>query len=93
MIPTIKSMILLLMIEEKNRINPITIIEPMKAAASTVINPITEKSPLANTPLLPKMTSATPKFAPELIPKINEPAKRLLKANYEIGRASCRERV
>ena len=41
---------------------------------------ITEKSPLANTPLLPKMTSATPKFAPELIPKIDGPAKGLLKA-------------
>ena len=79
-IPVINSMMLLLMRVEKNNINPITTIEPMKAP-NIIEKKLDKVTPaVAMVPPPKSMTMATPRLAPELIPRIEGPANGLLKA-------------
>ena len=63
---------------EKNSINSITAIEPTNAPSNIEKNDdkVNEREEIAAPPV--SMTSATPRLAPELIPKIDGPARGLL---------------
>ena len=66
---------------EKNIINPKTAVAPAKAAIITAIYPEKE-SPAEKFPTVPpnnNITKATPKLAPESMPKIEGPAKGFAK--------------
>ena len=85
MIPVMSSMILLFIKVEKNRISPITIIEPMKAPNTIEKNPERVIPAVAMVPPPANITKATPRLAPELIPKMEGPANGLLKAVCSIS--------
>ena len=78
MMPVISSMMLLLISVEKNKIMPITTMEPMNAPATMEKNPDRVIPAVAMLPPPKSMTNATPKLAPELIPKMDGPANGLL---------------
>ena len=79
-IPVMSSMMLLLIRVEKNRINPMTTMEPIKAP-NTIEKKLERVMPaVANVPPKVSMTTATPRLAPELIPRMEGPANGLLKA-------------
>ena len=80
MIPVIRSMMLLLIKVEKNRIRPMTTIEPMNAPSTMEKNPDKVMPAVAMVPPPASITRATPKLAPELIPRMDGPANGLLKA-------------
>ena len=63
---------------EKNRMIPITSMEPMNAPIMTDRNPDKVKTPAVIVPAPASMTKATPKLAPELIPSMEGSAKGLL---------------
>ena len=76
---------LLLMRVEKNRIAPMTTMEPMKAPNTIEKNPERVTPDVAMVPPPRSMTMATPRLAPELIPRIEGPANGLLKAVCSIN--------
>ena len=80
MIPVMSSMMLLLIKVEKNRMMPITTIEPMNAPMTIEKNPERVIPAVAMVPPPKSMTMATPKLAPELMPRMEGPANGLLKA-------------
>ena len=63
---------------EKNRMIPITSMEPMNAPIMTDRNPDKVNTPAVIVPAPASMTKATPKLAPELIPSMEGSAKGLL---------------
>ncbi len=65
--------------EENIKIIPITIKEPMKALSMIEIVPEIARVPAVSEPPVASRTIATPRFAPELIPRIDGPAKGLAK--------------
>ena len=85
MIPVISSMTLLFNNVEKKRISPIISIAPTKAPANTEKKPDKLKVPADMLPPNSSITNATPKLAPELMPKIDGPANGFLKAVCSIN--------
>ena len=80
-IPTISNITLLRTIVEKRIIMPNINTAPIKAPAKTAIVPERANDPKEpNEPPKNNITKATPKLAPELIPKIDGPANGLLNA-------------
>ena len=73
-------MTLLCTIVLNKKISPITIMAPIKAAASTAIKPLMLTEPTEREPPKPSMTSATPTPAPLLMPKMLGPANGFLNA-------------
>ena len=63
---------------EKNRMIPITSMEPMNAPIMTDRNPDKVNTPAVIVPAPASMTKATPKLAPELMPSMEGSAKGLL---------------
>ena len=84
------NMILLLMSVEKNRISPITTIEPMNAPRTMAKNPERVTPAVAMVPPPRSMTMATPRLAPELIPRMEGPANGLLKAVWSMSPAPAK---
>ena len=78
-------MILLLISVEKKRISPITTIDPMKAPSITEKKPDKVNTPVAMLPPLANITNATPRLAPELMPRMDGPASGLLNAVCSIS--------
>ena len=78
MMPAINSMTLLRISVERKRITPMTNTAPAKAPATTARKPEKEKVPADTIPPPANMTKATPRLAPELIPKIDGSANGLL---------------
>ena len=76
---------LLLIKVEKNRISPMTTIEPMNAPSTMEKNPDKVMPAVAMVPPPMSMTMATPRLAPELIPRRDGPANGLLKAVWSIN--------
>ena len=75
------SNIILFFTTEENANNiAITIAAPMNAAIITAKKPLTEISPAVILPPRSNITSATPRLAPLLIPKIDGPASGFLNA-------------
>ena len=72
---------------EKNRMIPITSMEPMNAPIMTDRNPDKVNTPAVIVPAPASMTKATPKLAPELIPKMEESASGLLKGGNGLRQA------
>ena len=66
---------------EKKRIIPITIMEPMNAPIMTEMKPERVNAPAVIVPAPASMTNATPRLAPELIPKMEGSANGLLKVS------------
>ena len=76
---------LLLIRVEKNRISPMTTIEPTNAP-TTMEKKLERVTPaVASVPPQVSITTATPRLAPELIPRMEGPANGLLKAVCSIN--------
>ena len=91
MIPVISSMRLLRMKVERNRMTAMMSIEPMKAPISTDINPEKVTPPATMAPPVASITIATPRLAPLLIPRMDGPARGLLKAVCNINPDTAKE--
>ena len=78
--PVMSSITLLLISVEKNRMRAMMAIAPMKAPARTDRNPERLNVPAVTLPPNSSMTKATPRLAPELIPRMEGPASGFLKA-------------
>ena len=63
--------------EESSRSTPVTSMLPAKAPVTTAAYPPREIVPAEIVPPKKSITTATPKLAPELIPKIEGPARGL----------------
>ena len=85
MMPMMRSMTLLRTIVEKRKMSSMTAMAPMKAAARTATNPVTETLPAEKLPPSQSMTRATPSPAPLLIPKTLGPARGLRKAVWSMS--------
>ena len=85
MIPVISNMTLLFNNVEKNRISPIISIAPTNAPANTEKKPDKLNVPADMLPPKNSITNATPRLAPELMPKIDGPASGFLKAVCNIS--------
>ena len=83
--PVIKSMILLLIRVEKNKISPMTSIDPTNAPNITEKKLDKLNTPAARVPPPANITKATPKLAPDVMPRIDGPANGLLKAVCSIN--------
>ena len=70
---------------EKKRISPITTIDPMKAPSITEKKPDKVNTPVAMLPPPASITNATPRLAPELMPRMDGPASGLLNAVCSIS--------
>src|SRR5574344_1890566 len=79
MIPIISNIKLLRIMVEKNKSNKMMAAAPVKAASRTSIKPEILKGPAIKLPPKSNITTATPKLAPELIPKIDGSAKGFTK--------------
>ena len=78
MMPIMSSMMLFFTRVEKNRMIPMTVIEPMKAPIMTEMKPDRVNVPAVMVPAPASMTRATPRLAPELIPSMEGAASGLL---------------
>ena len=78
MIPAMSSITLLFIKEDKNNTKANTATAPKNAPNMTEKNPESVNTPVAMVPPPASITSATPKLAPELIPKMEESANGLL---------------
>ena len=76
---------------EKNRMIPITSMEPMNAPIMTDRNPDKVNTPAVIVPAPASMTKATPKLAPELIPSMEGSAKGLLNVVCNISPDAAKE--
>ena len=76
----ISNRMLLLTLVEKSQISAITPMAPANAPAITAIKPDTDHAPAVMVPPEASITSATPKPAPLLMPKIDGSARGLRKA-------------
>ena len=85
MMPMMSSITLLRTTLEKKKMTAITAIAPTKAAKRMATKPETLTEPAEILPPKSNITSATPKPAPLLIPKILGPAKGLRKAVCSIS--------
>ena len=77
MMPVMSNITLLRINKEKNRMSAIIAMAPTKAPASREKKPERLNEPAVTLPPNNKVTSATPKPAPELTPKMEVPAKGL----------------
>ena len=68
------------MMVEKRKMIAVTAMAPTKAAPTTAIKPVQEKSAVLTLPPQSSMTRATPRLAPLLMPKTSGPARGLRKA-------------
>ena len=68
------------MMVEKRKMIAVTAMAPTKAAPTTAIKPVQEKSAVLTLPPQSSMTRATPRLAPLLTPKTSGPARGLRKA-------------
>ena len=76
---------------EKNRMIPITSMDPINAPIMTEIKPDKVNTPAVIVPAPASMTRATPRLAPELMPKMEEsPPEYLL---YPVLFPSLSERL
>ena len=79
MIPVMSSMILFLMRVDRKIISAMMTMAPIKALAMTDRNPDKAKVPAVMLPPPVSIIKATPRLEPELIPKMDESARGLLK--------------
>ena len=70
---------------EKNRMIPITSMDPINAPIMTEIKPDKVNTPAVIVPAPASMTKATPRLAPELMPKMEGSARGLLKVVCNIS--------
>ena len=70
---------------EKNRMIPITSMDPINAPIMTEIKPDKVNTPAVIVPAPASMTRATPRLAPELMPKMEGSARGLLKVVCNIS--------
>ena len=84
MIPAISSMTGLRSKVERNRMMPMIREAPAKAPRMTERKPESVNAPALKVPPPASMTNATPKLAPELIPRIDASARGLLKTVWSI---------
>ena len=80
MMPTMSSMTLFRTSVEKKKMSAMTAIAPMKAAIRIAAKPPIWREPTERPPPNKSITSATPKPAPLLMPKMEGPARGLRKA-------------
>ena len=85
MMPAISNITLFFITTDRNKITAITKTAPAKAPATTERKPESTNSPATMLPPPANKTSATPRLAPELIPKIEESASGLLNTVWSIS--------
>ena len=74
---------------EKNRMIPITSMEPMNAPIMTDRNPDKVNTPAVIVPAPASMTKATPKLAPELMPKYGRIGQRIIECGLQHQSRCC----
>ena len=80
MMPAISNMTLLRIMADNPRMTPITSNAPASAPNTAAKNPEKEKAPAPTVPPPANITNATPRLAPELMPRMEGSAKGLLNA-------------
>ena len=83
--PMMSSITLFLTIVEKRKMSIVTAMAPMNAPRMTAMKPVAWNTPEVMVPPMSSITSATPRLAPPLIPKIEGPASGFLKAVWSIS--------